>query len=257
MKEFAKRSLSMFLALVLCFGLISLATPMEADAATYTYNWGTRGVTATYLSTAAQNFYSSNGTSYEELAVLTGSSNVNTVPSSQLYKELQDLMDRSCVEWIYIKGVPHLAKRFYSHLLNTDPVISGRAGKSANFEEDDETKVLNENMRKMQESGGLYYHMKIKTKLQIKDSAFEPGKKVRVHVPIPAAAGNMRNIKILATSPKAIMLSDVSHPQRTAYFEEVMTENHPFYVEYEYDCIAMYNELDAAKVTASRNEFDT
>ena len=172
-------------------------------------------------------------------------------------EELQDLMDRSCVEWIYIKGVPHLAKRFYSHLLNTDPVISGRAGKSADFEEDDETKFLNENMHKMQEEGGIYYHMKIRANLKIKDSSFEPGKKVRVHIPIPAAAGNMRNIKILNTEPRAIMLADVSHPQRTAYFEEVMTENHPFSVEYEYDCVAMYNVLESAKVTASRNEFDT
>ena len=65
-------------------------------------------------------------------------------------EELQDLMDHSRVEWIYFNGVPHLAKRYYSHLLNTDPVISGRAGKSANFEEDDKTKVLNENMRKLQ-----------------------------------------------------------------------------------------------------------
>ena len=172
-------------------------------------------------------------------------------------EELQNLMDQSAVEWIYIKGVPHLAKRFYSHLLNTDPVISGRAGKAADFEEEDETRLLNENMHKMQEDGGIYYHMKIRSNLKIKDSAFEPGKKVRVHIPIPAAAGNMRNIRILNSTPQAIMLSDASYPQRTAYFEEVMTENHPFSVEYEYDCVAMYNVLETAKVTGSRNEFDT
>ncbi len=172
-------------------------------------------------------------------------------------EELTNLVDQGVIDWIYIKGVPHMAKRFYSHLLNTDPVISGRAGKAADFEEEDETKLLNENIRKMQENGGIYRHVKIRSKLRIKDSSFEPGKKVRVHMPIPAAAGNMRNIRILDTSPKAIMLSDASYPQRTAYFEEVMTENHPFYVEYEYDCIAMHNVLEAGRVTASRNEFDT
>ena len=92
-------------------------------------------------------------------------------------EELQDLMDHSAVEWIYIKGVPHLAKRFYSHLLNTDPVISGRAGKTADFEEEDETKLLNENIHKMQESGGLYRHVKIRSKLQIKDSPLRQARK--------------------------------------------------------------------------------
>ena len=172
-------------------------------------------------------------------------------------EELNQLLDQGAIDWIYIKGVPHLSRRFYETLLVVNPYISGRAGGVDDFEEKAETQLLNDHIHKMQEQGGIYHHIKIRTKLKIKDSAFKAGEKVRVHVPIPAAAANMRNIKILATSPKAIMLSDVSHPQRTAYFEEVMTVNHPFYVEYEYDCVAMHHVLEAGKVTASRTEFDT
>lgn len=89
MKIIAKRSLSMLMALVLIVSLFS-GVALPASAASYTYNWGTRGVTATYLSSAAVNFYS--GTSYEELSSYTGSSSLNSVPSSALYKHLQSLM---------------------------------------------------------------------------------------------------------------------------------------------------------------------
>lgn len=171
--------------------------------------------------------------------------------------EIRQLMDQGAIDWIYIKGVPHLSRRFYETLLAVNPSISGRAGGVDDFEEKEETKLLNDTMHKMQELGGLYHHIKLRAKLGIRDAAFRPGEKVRVHIPIPAAAGNMRNIKILATSPKAIMLSDASHPQRTVYFEEVMTENHPFYVEYEYDCVAMYHALDADRVIRGLTEFDT
>ena len=55
-------------------------------------NWGERGVVATGLSPNATAFYTDNNTSYAELAALTGSSTVSSVPGSALYSELQDLM---------------------------------------------------------------------------------------------------------------------------------------------------------------------
>ena len=89
MNHFAKRSLSMLMALVLVLSLFS-GVVLPASAASYTYNWGYRGQTATSLSSAAINFYS--GTSYEELSSYTGSSNLSSVPSSSLYSHLATLM---------------------------------------------------------------------------------------------------------------------------------------------------------------------
>ena len=83
MNILAKRSLSLLTALVLIVSLFS-GVALPASAASYSYNWGTRGVTATYLSSAAQNFYSN--TSYEELSSYTGSSNLSSVPSSGRYR---------------------------------------------------------------------------------------------------------------------------------------------------------------------------
>ena len=91
MKQFAKRGLSLVLALVLLVSLLP-GLPLQSSAASYTYNWGYRGVTATSLSTAAVNFYANNNTSYEQMSSYTGAASVGSVPGSSLYSYLQTLM---------------------------------------------------------------------------------------------------------------------------------------------------------------------
>ena len=91
MKYQFKRGLSMMLVLVMIISLLSGLT-IHAEAASYTYNWGTRGVTATYLSEDAKDFYAANGVTYETLSALSGSSSTSSVASSALYKQLQSLM---------------------------------------------------------------------------------------------------------------------------------------------------------------------
>ena len=87
MKEFAKRSLSMFLVFVMCFGLITVASPMEAEAASYTYNWGTRedvADTADFTRSTAEEWYAKYNTSYEKLSQLSGSTSTSSVPSGRV-----------------------------------------------------------------------------------------------------------------------------------------------------------------------------
>ena len=99
MNKFMKSGLALLLVLVLSVSLIP-AVSFNASAATvdyvysgdYIYNWGTRGEIATFLSPNAKEFYEDNNTSYSTLASYSGSSNVSSVPSSALYKELQSLM---------------------------------------------------------------------------------------------------------------------------------------------------------------------
>ena len=91
MKYQFKRGLSLMLVLMMVISLLSGLT-INVDAAGYTYNWGTRGVTATYLSEAAVDFYADNNESYESLSALSGSSSTSSVSDSALYKKLQSLM---------------------------------------------------------------------------------------------------------------------------------------------------------------------
>ena len=105
MKHLAKRSISFVLALVLCLSLLS-GISFHASAATVQYqyastskytnvikNWGKRGELATFLSPNAEKFY--NETTYEELAALQGSSDLEEVATSPLYLELYQLMSEA------------------------------------------------------------------------------------------------------------------------------------------------------------------
>jgi len=91
MKRNCKRGVSAVLVLVLLVSLLA-GLVLPAHAADYVYNWGHRGDTATALSSYATAFYGANGTSYEALAVLEGSADVGSVPSSALYGQLKSLM---------------------------------------------------------------------------------------------------------------------------------------------------------------------
>lgn len=102
MKNSVRRAFSLLVALALLVSLLPGVT-IIADAATVDYvtgtagsysnvikNWGSRGTTATFLSPNAELFYTD--TTYEELAALSGSTSTSSVPSSELYLALQDLM---------------------------------------------------------------------------------------------------------------------------------------------------------------------
>lgn len=91
MKHQFKRGMSMMLVLVMIVSLLSGLT-VTAEAATYGYNWGQRGATATELSESAVSFYEENGITYEELSALSGAASTSAVPSSELYQTLKTLM---------------------------------------------------------------------------------------------------------------------------------------------------------------------
>ena len=83
------------LAIILCLSMVLCILPATAEAATYTYNWGTRedvAGTADFTRSTAEEWYAAEGTSYEELAQLSGSKTQSSVPSSALYQRLKTLM---------------------------------------------------------------------------------------------------------------------------------------------------------------------
>lgn len=100
MKNVMKRSFAVLMSLVMCVSML-FGMSFSAQAATvdyvysgnYVYNWGERETEATFLSPMAETFYTENGTSYEALSALSGSSTESSVPSSALYAELQTLME--------------------------------------------------------------------------------------------------------------------------------------------------------------------
>lgn len=113
MKQFAKRSLSMLLALVMCLGFLSGITLPEAEAASYTYNWGSRGDVADeadFTRSTAEEWYDKYNVEYSDLASLSGSSNTSSVPSSAMYQRLRSLMRGAVTDTTSYEDIKTLCK---------------------------------------------------------------------------------------------------------------------------------------------------
>ena len=86
-----KKGLSLILAIaMICSIFVTIVIPTQAADA-YVYNWGTREVDCTQLSTAAIGFYTGSYT-FEQMSKLEGGSSQSNAPGSALYSALQTLM---------------------------------------------------------------------------------------------------------------------------------------------------------------------
>lgn len=97
MKQLCKRSLALLMVLVMVIGLLPAIT-FQTEAASYTYNWGTRGTVADeddFARSTAEEWYDKYNTSYSELSALSGASSTSSVPSSALYLQLKSLMTKA------------------------------------------------------------------------------------------------------------------------------------------------------------------
>ena len=113
MKQLAKRSLSLLLALVMCLSVLTCIQPPQAEAASYVYNWGARedvADQADFTRSTAEEWYAKQNTSYEELSQLSGSANTSSVTSSALYQKLRKLMQGAVTDTTSYEDIKTLCK---------------------------------------------------------------------------------------------------------------------------------------------------
>jgi len=112
---------------------------------------------------------------------------------------------------------------------------------------DREKQALLDVIRQIKEQGEAEYSFRIRASLRIKDESFRKGH-VKVHIPVPAESGQLRDIRILAAFPEQYELAPPGSPQRAVCFQENMRENHEFRVEYSYTNRVEYVEMKPEKV---------
>lgn len=175
--------------------------------------------------------------------------------------ELQALMDDGRIDWIYIEGEIHLVDSFMGTLKKTfapfaarckSAAVSGIEGNGA-----EKTARRARVVSLIRENGSLKVHIRIRASVKIKDAHFEKNKLVRVHLPLPAACPQQQNIVIHSTYGTPTYIAPEDAPQRTIYWEEIITENHPFWVEYSYDYTAVYTDPARILPDAQQPDFDT
>ena len=144
--------------------------------------------------------------------------------------EFEALMDAGRIDWLYLHGQVRILSSFFATLKKTDPRIAQRAGQ---LQSGGQEHHLDRAAQMIEQNGQFGCRLRIRASVKIRDEAFSPGKKVRVWLPIPAACRQQSDIRILSSFPAITFLAPENALQRTAYFEEVMWENHSFEVEYE------------------------
>ena len=171
-------------------------------------------------------------------------------------EEMRELEDNSQIDWIYRDGKPYFCHSFYDTLVTVYPDIARRAGEPDQAESDNK-RLLRETVAEMQEKGRAGRHIRLRGTLRVADEAFRPGEPLRVHLPIPAPAVNMANIRVTGWSPQQAVIAPETEGQRTICFACAPQVNIPFTVECEYDSIAAYHALDPEKVFPIQPDFDT
>lgn len=152
-------------------------------------------------------------------------------------EELHEWEDRGAADWIYLNGEVHLQDRFFASMKKVYPGIAARA-----HEPQDSRKILDEHIRDIKKNGEAVWHVHLRASVKLKDELFHPGH-ARVWLPVPAECLNMKNIRILGSDPAYKQDSGADSLCRTVLFEEDMTYNHAFAVEYEYDSCVKYTDV--------------
>ena len=177
--------------------------------------------------------------------------------------ELEAYMDNGRIAWHYVNGVQKLLSSFFGTLRKTVPAFAARLPKApvdpakVSHELLDRTSRLNRCAKLMREKGHMSARIRIRTELRIKDEAFVPGETYRIWLPIAAACIQQSEIKIEAFSSQPTFVAPEDAAQRTVYWEETMTENHPFWVEFSYKHTAPFSDPSAVKADPVQPDFDT
>jgi transglutaminase-like putative cysteine protease len=172
-------------------------------------------------------------------------------------EELQRMIDERFADWIYINGRVMLHDNFLETIIKVVPNISDRLLEKHEDKETGSTDVLNNVIDDIINNGEKKYFIHVKAGLKLKGDAVRKGETIRVHLPIPKEAQQIKNIKLINTSPKAKFISPEDYPQRTAYFEKQVTGEELFTVEYSYESHIKYNQPDPNMVSEKQPDFYT
>jgi transglutaminase-like putative cysteine protease len=173
-------------------------------------------------------------------------------------EEFDALVDDCRIDWIYVRGVPHYFNRFFDSLCKTDAAIARRAGvRPIGADGHDSSGMLADTLRRMRERGSVSLRIRCRASVELKAEDFRAGGRVRAYLPLPCACDGQSDIRIEAVSPAPTRVSPETAPQRVVFWEEQLTENHPFTVEFSYTRTARYTDLSHPLPGGVSPTFDT
>ena len=177
-------------------------------------------------------------------------------------EELEHYMDNGRITWIFVEGQEHLVGSFFGTLCK-EPEIAARLPKEpvdpqkVSHEQLDRTGRLDRAVRIMQEKGRMGARIRLRHTVQVKDEFFVPGETYRVYIPLAAHCIQQSDIEIHDCCGQPLHIAGEDADTRTICWEETMTENHPFWVEYSYTHVAPYVDPSRIKADPIQPDFYT
>lgn len=173
-------------------------------------------------------------------------------------EELDYYRDIDAADWIYVNGQVRFRRNFMNNLIKTRKEIAGRVKDRDRIENGRRESEMFARVRmKMRSEGEAAYRYRIRATVQVKPEFYRPGKKVRVHIPIPIEYSQMEDVKIIACSPEPVNIAAKDYPQRTVCFEGIYPQETVFSVEYEFVNRMKYVKPDPSKVLPAQPTFYT
>ena len=173
-------------------------------------------------------------------------------------EELDYYRDIDAADWIYVNNEVRFRRNFMNNLITTRKEIAARVKDKARIErKKQESEMLYRVLAKMRSEGEAAYRFRIRACVQVKKEFYRPGKKLRVHIPIPIEYSQMEDVKIISCSPEPANIAAPDYPQRTVCFEGVYPQETMFTVEYEFVNRMRYVKPDPAKVLPAQPTFYT
>lgn len=135
----------------------------------------------------------------------------------------EELLQLDCggrLDWIWLSGRKMYLLWLCRSLIKSEPELAARAGALP----EKQLALRQEAARRMKEEGSLSCLIHIRQWLRVKPSEAEPGKILRVHLPIPVELPPTSDLKLLDFQPQPKHIGEGNALQRTVYFEEEARE---------------------------------
>jgi len=169
--------------------------------------------------------------------------------------DLEMMKDQGYAEWIYINGEVKFIHSFLDNMIKVNTSLKERLIEKDN--ENSDSQILSKTVEEMMDGKEKKYFFHLKTGIKLNGEYARIGETVRVHIPIPQNAQQIKNIKILNTSHEPRYISPENYPQRTIYFEKEVTGEEIFTVEYTYENHVKYTKFDPNIVSKEQPNFYT
>lgn len=175
--------------------------------------------------------------------------------------ELVHYMDNGRICWHYIEGRQMVLSSFFDTLIK-EPEIAARlpqapAAPTGNHEQMNRSARLDHSRAIMAETGHHGAVIRLRHTVRVKDESFVPGETYRVHIPLPITCLQQSDIVLHEHTGGAVSIAPEDAPARSIFWEERMTENHEFFVEYSYRHVAPYSDTATMRSDAVQPDFYT